>query len=321
MELNGLARGPEFDLIRSFAGQASLRHPLVRVGAGDDCTIVGDLAISVDVSVDNVHFRRAWLDAEEIGSRAVGAALSDLAAVAAEPVGVLLTCILPDHDRGAFVHGVMRGAITAAESAGAALLGGDLTAGATFAIDVVAVGRALHPVLRSGARPGDELWVTGALGGAAAALSSWLQGGAPAPIARARYARVEPRIALARWLAAHAPLTAMIDISDGLYGDIAHIAAASNCRIVVEAGAVPVDVAAGATFEHAVHGGEDYELCFTAGAGVVDAVRERCLAELNVPLTRIGSVAGGSGVLARQADGSTRPVEHGGFQHFTHGAG
>jgi thiamine-monophosphate kinase len=320
MELTKLAAGPEFDLIRAVAAQASLNHPLVRVGPGDDCALIGDLAISTDASVENVHFRRAWLTPEEIGGRAVGAALSDLAAVAAEPVGVLITLITPPADRGDFVLSIMRGAIAAAESVGAALLGGDTTAGDVLTLDVVAVGRTGEPVLRSGARPGDEVWVTGALGGAAAAVAAWQRAAAPNAAARARYARVQPRILAARVLLQQVRPTALIDISDGLYGDAAHLAAASDCSIVIDAGAVPVDVAAGATFQDAVSGGEDYELCFTAVAGTVEPLRARLEAELDMPLTRVGSVATGSGVMERAADGTTRAVERGGYQHFKDGA-
>ena len=316
MELSRLAAGPEFDLIRAFAAQARHAHPLVRMGPGDDCAIVGELAISIDASVEDVHFRRAWLSPEEIGWRAAAAVLSDLAAVAAEPVGVLITLVLPQADRGDFVQSVMRGAIAAAESVGAMLLGGDTTASAVFMLDVVAVGRVPEPVLRSGARPGDEVWVTGVLGGAAAAVNAWERSQQPNAAARARYARVSPRIQAARWLHEHAAPTAMIDISDGLYGDVAHIATASGCRIVVDADAIPIDRAAGATFEQAVAGGEDYELCFTAAPGAVHQLRARFEAELGLALTRVGSAAAGAGVLERARDGSTRAVEHAGYQHF-----
>jgi thiamine-monophosphate kinase len=316
MELSRLAAGPEFDLIRAVAAQARLAHPLVRVGPGDDCAIAGELAISTDASVENVHFRRAWLSPEEIGWRAAAAALSDLAAVAAEPVGVLITLVLPQQDRGDFVQSVMRGAIAAAESVGAMLLGGDTTASEVFMLDVVAVGRAPDPVLRSGARPGDEVWVTGVLGGAAAAVAAWQRDQQPNAAARTRYAGVSPRIQAARWLHEHAAPTALIDISDGLYGDVAHIAAASGCSVVVDADAIPVDRAAGATFEQAVAGGEDYELCFTAAPGTVQPLRARFEDEFGIPLTRVGIAAAGSGVLERAPDGRTRAVEHAGYQHF-----
>ena len=319
MELSKLAAGPEFDLIRAVAAQASLQHPLVRVGPGDDCALIGELAISTDASVENVHFRRDWLTPEEIGWRAVGAALSDLAAVAAEPVGILITLILPQPDRDEFVLAVMRGGIAAAEAVGAALIGGDTTAGAVFALDVVAIGKTADPVLRSGARAGDEVWVTGTLGGAAAAVASWRRGGQPHPAARARYARVLPRIAAARWLHEQVRPHALIDISDGLYGDVAHIAAASGCSIVVDAAAIPIDQTAGATFEHATSGGEDYELCFAASAGTVERVRAQFEAEFEIRLTRVGSVASGSGIVERAADGTTRAVQRGGYQHFKDG--
>ena len=316
MELSKLAAGPEFDLIRALAAQASVTHPLVRVGPGDDCAIVGEIALSTDASVEDVHFRRAWLTPEEIGWRAMSAALSDLAAVAAEPVGVLITMVLSQRDRSDFIQPVMQGAIDAAEAVAAMLLGGDTAAGPVLTLDVVAVGRTAHPVLRSGARPGDEIWVTGALGGAAAAVRAWQREAQPNAAARARYARPLPRIAAARWLHEHAHPTAMIDLSDGLYGDVAHIAAASGCGVVMAADAVPIDRAAGAAFDEAVSGGEDYELCFTAPPGIMERLRARFEAQLTLPLTQVGIVVPGAGVQERAADGSTRRVERAGYQHF-----
>lgn len=317
MELTKLAAGPEFDLIRSFASQASLTHPLVRVGPGDDCAVVGDLAISTDASVENVHFRRDWLSAEEIGWRAVAAALSDLAAMAAAPVGVLTSLVLTQKDHGSFAQDIMQGAIAAAESVGASLLGGDTTAGAALMLDVVVVGRVEQPVLRAGARPGDEVWVTGRLGGAAAAVAAFERGVLPASAARARYAHILPRVEAARWLQQHVQPTAMIDISDGLYGDAAHLAAASECRVTLEAARIPIDHQAGATFESATTGGEDYELCFTASAGAVEPLRERFQRQFDLPLTCVGAVSSGAGVWERAADGNVRAIEQAaGYQHF-----
>jgi thiamine-monophosphate kinase len=316
MEMSRLAAGPEFDFIRNVLQNASTAHPLVRVGPGDDCAIVGELALSVDASVENVHFRRAWLSPDEIGWRAVAAALSDLAAVAAEPVGVLVSIIRPRDDRSDYAESVMHGAIEAAEANGAVMLGGDTTAGAALTLDVVAVGRTLQPVLRSGAKVGDEVWVTGRLGGAAAAVSAWLAEGNPAAAARARYARPRPRIREALWLRERIELNAMIDLSDGLLGDVAHLASASECRIIVDTASVPIDEEAGATYAQAVSGGEDYELCFTTSAGQVKNMKAAFEQAFNVALTRVGSVQQGSGLAQRAPDGSVTDVEGRGYQHF-----
>jgi thiamine-monophosphate kinase len=317
--LSKLGPGPEFDFIRQVARQSPQRHPLVRVGPGDDCAVLGDFAISTDASVEGTHFRREWLSAEEIGWRAASAALSDLAAVAADPVAILVSLVFPERDRAGFAELVMRGATAAAHAVGATLIGGDVAAGGLFVIDVVVIGKVGEPVLRSGARADDELWVTGKLGGAAAAVHAWLTQRPVEAEARRRYAHPHPRIAAARWLREHITLHALIDLSDGLYGDAAHLAAASGVRIDIDAAAIPIDEASGATHEQAATGGEDYELCFTAPPGQVQRVRAEFEAAFSMPLTRVGHVSEGAGVYARAADGTARPIERAGYQHFKDG--
>jgi thiamine-monophosphate kinase len=316
MEMMRLGAGPEFDLIRRIAGQAKQTHPLIRVGPGDDCAILGDLALSIDASVENVHFRRDWLSAEEIGWRATSAALSDLAAVAAEPIGILITLALPQKDAVDFVEPLMRGAIAAAAAVGASLIGGDVANSETLMIDVVAVGKAEAPVLRSGAIPGDAVWVTGTLGGSAAAVAALSNNAAPNDAARSRYARPHPRTQEAIWLRDRGVLHAMIDLSDGLFGDLQHIAAAGSCGIVVDTGAIPIHAEAGASHEHAVIGGEDYELAFAAEDGAIEDLQREFTARFNLPITRVGEVIAGSGLHERLHDGTQRPITARGYQHF-----
>src|SRR5690606_3547928 len=190
-------------------------------------------------------------------------------------------------------------------------------------IDVVAVGRTDRPILRSGARPGDSLWVTGELGGAAAAVLAWQRGAAPAQVARQAFARPRPRIREALWLAERGLAHALIDLSDGLGGDAAHLAAASGVRIVIDAAAVPVHPAAvaaagdpAAALRLGLAGGEDYELCFAAPAGGAEAAAAEFLAAFGLALRRVGSVEEGSGVWIRYADGRTEPLAVHGYQHF-----
>ncbi|HEX2188489.1 MAG TPA: AIR synthase related protein [Longimicrobiaceae bacterium] len=176
-----LAPGAEFALIRRFVPRGQPARADVLVGPGDDCAVVaGGIALSTDMSVEGVHFRRDWLSPREIGWRAAAAALSDLAAVAARPIGVLVSLALPAGDAGDPAVELMAGVREAAEAVGGAVLGGDVarTTG-PLVVDVTVVGEARNPVLRSGARRGDEVWVTGALGGAAAAVRAWLAGGEP----------------------------------------------------------------------------------------------------------------------------------------------
>ena len=241
-----LGPGAEFDLIRSFLRNATTGHALpehVRVGPGDDCAIVrGEgIAVSVDMAVEDVHFRRAWIEPEEIGYRSVAAALSDLAAVAAAPIGVFVALAVAEADRDEFAARVMEGAQAAAAGVRAVLLGGDVTRSpGPLVLDAVVLGNALRPVLRTGASAGDTLWVTGELGAAAAAVRAWTEGRVPEPAARLAYALPAPRIAEARWLAERQALNALIDLSDGLAGDAGHIAAASGVRIILDAASVPI---------------------------------------------------------------------------------
>lgn len=320
MDSTSLGAGPEFDRIRAIV--AALGG--VTAGVGDDCAFVpwGDttLALSTDASVEGVHFRRSWLSLHEIGWRAAASALSDLAAVAAEPVGVLAAVVVPPWlDAGGTVD-LMRGVGAAASSVGGVVLGGDLSAGEALALTITVVGRCEAPVRRAGAVPGDRLWVTGALGGSRAGLLALQSDDVPAAAARAAFAHPEPRVAVGRWLARHGA-RAMIDLSDGLAGDAGHLAAASTVRVLVDLGSLPVHPAlaerVGRTAESAPElaaiGGEDYELLVAMPAGFDEAGASVCARDTGVPLTRIGEVATGHGVSLLR-DGVS--VQLAGFDHF-----
>ena len=306
-----LGGGAEFDLIRGFLANARKKHPGVTVGAGDDAAILttAPFAVSVDMSVENVHFRREWLEPAEIGYRAAVVALSDLAAVGAQPVAALISFAFSRADANGWANSVMEGATRALDEYGLVLAGGDITrTEAAAVIDVVMIGKAERPVLRSAAQPGDEVWVTGSLGGSAAALAALRAGKKPDDSLRARYARPAARTSEALWLRKQGLAGAMIDLSDGIAGDAEHIAAASNCKVVIDAARLPVH--AGANLQMALQGGEDYELCFTALPGRVEDAREAFEAKFGITLTRIGDVVAGSGLQIDNADVS------GGFDHF-----
>ena len=321
--VTGLGPGPEFDLIRRFLRRrpgAAPPPPGIRLGPGDDCAVIaGDgIAVTVDMSVEDIHFRRAWLTPEEIGWRAAAAGLSDLAAMAARPIGVLASLALPDGDAGEMAEGVAAGIAAAAEEAGAAVIGGDLVRSpGPLVVDIVAFGEASAPVLRSGARPGDELWVTGYLGTAAAAVDAWLRGEEPDVTARAAFARPRPRIVQALWLAERSVPSAILDLSDGIAGDAGHLAAASGVRILVEAESLPVSGAASAREDPirlAAAGGEDYELCFTCRPGAAGEVRRAFDNRFGIPLTRVGRVVEGEGIVIVDERGG--PMELKAFQHW-----
>lgn len=303
----------------------------MRVGPGDDCAVViGDgIALSVDLSVEGIHFVREWLSPHEIGCRAASAALSDLAAMAARPIGALVALGVPESDADDFAVHIMDGVHDAAERVGAVVLGGDLTSSpGPVVIDVTVIGETQSPVLRSGARVGDEVWVTGQLGAAAVTVARLKRGEAPNPAAIERFTCPVPRIYEARWLLERELPRAMIDLSDGLLGDAAHLATAGGVAIVLEQGTIPVHEAviadtasADAALAFAVSGGEDYELCFCAAPGLVHAHVEAFEDEFGVALTRVGLVEEGDGVWWRAADGGRGRAESGGFQHFGGGEG
>ncbi|HSJ32479.1 MAG TPA: thiamine-phosphate kinase [Longimicrobiales bacterium] len=326
-----LGPGAEFDLIRQFypadrsAGAAVRLPDAVRVGSGDDCAVVrGEgICLSMDISVEGVHFLREWLQPEEIGYRAAAGALSDLAAVAATPIGVLASLAVDEREID-IAPRIMDGVRAAAAGARAVLLGGDTsrTTG-PIVVDVVVVGNALRPVLRSGARPGDSMWVTGELGAAAAAVRAWKAGGTPEPAARLAFALPTPRIAEALWLATRGALDAMIDISDGLAGDVEHLAAASGVRIIIDAASVPIHPTVHAhtpDHEHALRlaltGGEDYELCFAAPPGIVERIVDDFADTFDLPLTCIGTVHSGAGAMLR-SNGSVIRLPYSGYDHFS----
>lgn len=332
----GLGPGPEFDRIRAIAAALGDRASAL----GDDCALLelgGEcLALSTDVSVEQVHFRLDWLSLGEVGYRAAAAALSDLAAEGAEPLGALVALTAPaaaaGAAEGAEVVEVMRGVGEAAERVGARVLGGDLSSGPAWAIAVSVVGRAPTPVTRAGARPGDSLWVTGELGAARAALEAWRRGERPPAAARAAFARPEPRVAVGRWLARHGA-RAMLDLSDGLAGDAGHLAAASAVELELDLDSVPVAPVAVAEAERrgepparfAAEGGEDYELLAALPPEFTPDGAARCLAECGMRLTRIGMVGEGSGVRFRLDGGAVTVAPPlaaplaaplAGYQHF-----
>lgn len=213
----------------------------VTLGPGDDAAVLrGGLVASTDMMVEGVHFRFDWISAREAGFRAGAAALSDMAAMGARPVALLVSMALPG-DPAVGVE-MQRGARRAGDRVGVAVAGGDVsrTSGPAV-VDVTALGRARQVVPRSGAVPGHELWVSGALGGAAAAVAVWSIGAEPLASARERFVAPPNRVPLGRTLAREGLARSMIDISDGLLADARRIAAASGVRVVVREEAVPVD--------------------------------------------------------------------------------
>jgi thiamine-monophosphate kinase len=320
--MSGLALGPgrEFDRIRRILERLGSGAG----GVGDDCAVIAGsavpLVVSVDMSVESVHFRREWLSLEEIGWRAAAGALSDLAAEGAETIGLLASVGLPRSAPEEELLALMTGIGAAAQEAGGQVLGGDLTASERWVIDVTVLGRAERPVTRGGAKPADGLWLTGRLGGARAALEAWRRGETPAPEAREAFAHPAPRIGAGRALAA-AGARAMIDLSDGLGGDAGHLAAASRVALEIDLGLVPVAPAALAAAAiagvppalFAAQGGEDYELLAAMPPSFSEAEAAAITRQTGVVLSRVGWAVSGTGARF-QLGGKT--VELAGFDHF-----
>ncbi len=312
-----LGPGREFDRIRAMAARWRERAR----GIGDDCAILevgGDrIAVSVDVSVEDVHFRRAWMTPAEIGYRAAASALSDLAACAAEPMAMLLTIGAPADEPEDTFTGIADGTGDAAGDAGALVVGGDLSRSDKLFIDCCVIGRASASVGRGGARPGDRIVVTGALGGPAAALADWQAGREPAPAARARFMRPGPRHAAARYLE-FIRARAMIDISDGLAADLGHLLAAGGVGATIDVAAIPVlhaaaDAARRAGREpwhFAAASGEEYELIAIMPADM----QPEELASAPVPVAVIGTIDREAGI--RAILNGTAVDLPGGFDHF-----
>lgn len=305
-----LGPGREFDLVRVMMSRWGDRAR----GIGDDATVLSvptgeQLVVSTDASLEDVHFRRDWLAPAEIGWRATAAALSDLAAMAATPLGILIALTLSERwldDLGELAEGIAE----SASAAGAPIVGGDLTRGEQLAITITVLGSTAAPMRRDGAHPGDILWVTGQLGGPALAIAAWNEGRQPTPEARARFARPVPRIREAQWLA-RAGASAGIDISDGLGGDAAHLAAASGVRIAIDADALPR--APGADVSTAQRSGEEYELLVTTRSPLDAAAFQR---EFNLSLTRIGTVEQGDPGVDLLIGGE-RVASPTGYDHFS----
>lgn len=308
-----LGPGAEFDALRALLAQwGSAAQGIGDDGALLDVPAGSRLVVSTDTTVEDVHFRRPWLSAEEIGWRATMAALSDLAAMGAAPLGVLLALTVPAGWRNqlsALAHGIA----DATQSVAAPIVGGDVTVGDRLALAITVLGHAARPLTRDGARPGDTLYVTGRLGGPGAALAAWERGETPGAAARARFAHPVARIDAGRWCVAEGAHAA-IDLSDGLAGDVAHLAAASGVRCVVELGAIPlvegVDAAA------ALASGEEYELLVAAASLDVAAFAR---AHAGLTLTAIGRVesapAGGAGDVRAERDGRPASLPRA-YDHF-----
>jgi thiamine-monophosphate kinase len=274
-------------------------------GSGDDCAVLDDLLVTTDMLHETTDFPDGTTR-YTAGWRAVGASLSDVAAMGAEATAAVAVYGAPSF-RETEIAAFLRGCTDVCEAVGAEYVGGDLDGHDEFTVATTAVGRSDDPVYRSGASPGDAVCVTGSVGRSGAALQLFEDG----QTARANELfQFEPRVAAGRAVAADA--TAMMDSSDGLARSLHQLAAASDCGFSVRYDDVPVDPSVGDVVEDnamrrelALHFGEDFELVFTVPESAVDQIRTAAPVEV----TRIGEVTDGDVLL----DGE--PLSDRGFTH------
>jgi len=283
------AMASEIELIERIRRRAFPALPAgVVVGIGDDCALfrprgaAEDLLFTTDLLVEGTHYLRATHTAEDVGWKTLARGLSDIAAMGGAPRFCLVSLALAPWQTAQWVDGFYRGLLRLARREATPLVGGDLGHGPSAVADIVVCGAVPRgsALLRGGARAGDAIYVSGRLGGSALGLARGKRGGA----AWKRHARPEPRLKLGRFLRQRVGATAAMDLSDGLSLDLRRLCLESRVQAEIQA---PPRYP-GASLEQALHGGEDYELLFTAGP------RARVPAKAaGVPLTRIGTVLHG----------------------------
>lgn len=304
-------------------------RPAVLTGIGDDCAVLRllrrrgkekDTLVTTDFTLEGVHFRREWHSAESVGHRCLARGLSDIAAMGGEPVAAFLSLALPRDLPQSWIGRFAHSLISLAERYEVTLAGGDTAESPNGILaDIIIVGSVPKgmAVLRSRARPDDRIYVSGELGGSAAAV--WLMRNKPKrklkPREYSRHFFPEPRIELGRVLREKNLVSAMIDTSDGLSTDLAHICEESGVGAELQEDAIPranvgkpereVDI------EFALHGGEDYELLFTAPPG--KRIPSRFA---GIPITQIGRVTSGRKIFLINRSGVGRELEPRGWEHF-----
>ena len=333
----------EFEIIRRYFAESGLNFekPGVELGIGDDAALlqVPDhrlLALSMDVLVESVHFPKS-VDAGLIANRALAVNLSDLAAMAAEPFCFTLGLVLPDSDEH-WLQKFSEGLLPLAKKYNCPLVGGDITKGPlTICIQVQGLCTKPHSVLRKGARVGDKIYVSGALGDGAIALltlglgshlgkSFALMNNNISPNCHRyfenAYYKPQPRIELAERTAAL--LSSSIDISDGLLGDLGHITRASGVGAKLSVDQFPYsDSALCCVSEQnrllaALHGGDDYELCCTVPVNSCEQFEEQAR-QVGTPVTCIGEITAGKEIVCVDESGNLLQIEADSYQHFSAG--
>ena len=308
--------------------------PVVR-GIGDDCAVLRpaaghDLLVTTDTQEEDVHFRRDWSTAADIGWRCLAVNVSDIAAMGGEPLGAVVALSLPASLPVAFVEAMYDGISALAADYECPIVGGNISKSTErLSVTITVLGSTPRggALCRTSARAGDDVWVTGDLGGAKAGLEALMHpqavAGLPTGEVLMRYRRPRPRLYEALYLRRQGTHS-QIDLSDGLSADLAHVCEASGVAARLLADRIPISAetrrVAGALGRDpltlALHGGEDFELCLTAAPGTAHKLEQGFRDRFDCPLTRIGTIRAGSGVTLRHPDGRDEVLAPGGYDHF-----
>jgi thiamine-monophosphate kinase len=303
--------------------RSSKREKDARVitGIGDDCSILHippghEALVTTDFSLEGVHFRREWHPPESVGHRCLARGLSDIAAMGGDPIAAFLSLALPAKLPQRWVDRFVEGFLKLANEFSVSLAGGDTSESPNGILaDVVVVGSVPKgkAVLRSGARPGDRIYVTGSLGGSAAALDVLYSGRGLKAGSYPSHFRPVPRVQVGRLLRSKRWASSMIDISDGLSTDLSHLCEESGVGAEIESRAIPRATvgsrAQQVDLKFALHGGEDYELLFTSSKQIPSRI-----AAVNV--TEIGRITRGKPIVLINDSGAKRRLRPEGWQHF-----
>jgi thiamine-monophosphate kinase len=311
----------ERQLIASIRCAAKLRSSALVTGIGDDCAVLRvprghETLVTTDFSLEGIHFRREWHPAESVGHRCLTRGLSDIAAMGGQPLAAFLSLALPNDLDQSWADEFLKGLLALARRHKLPLAGGDIAqspAGVLADITVLGSVPKGRAVLRSTARPGDLIYVTGALGASAAVVEALYAG---LQLDRSKldaHFYPQPQIAIGRYLRERKLATAMIDISDGLSTDLSHICEESRVGGVINETAIPIAklTSPKVQLRHALHGGDDYQLLFTARPKT--KVPRRIA---GVAITPIGEITRSRNLTVKSADGTKRQLTSQGWQHF-----
>jgi thiamine-monophosphate kinase len=311
-------------LISRLRQAARRRNGRLVTGIGDDCAVLRwpsgeDALVTTDFSLEGIHFRREWHPPEVVGHRCLTRGLSDIAAMGGNPVVAFLSLALPRNLSQNWVDRFLKGFLALADEFKVSLAGGDTAESpAGILADIMVLGSVPtgKAILRSSAHPGDRIYVTGELGGASAGLQKLFAGQKVRPQDFPRHFHPVPRVSIGRFLRERGLANAMIDLSDGLSTDLAHICEESAVGAEILATAIPRATIGrdGNEVEphHALHGGDDYELLFTAPRG--KRVPSR-IADL--PVTLIGHIQRRKNMVLRNDHGVGIELKPQGWQHFS----